>query len=170
MVKRLILLRHAKSSWDDPTQEDRDRPLNKRGRRSARAIGKWLTGLGVSPDLTLCSDAARARETCERLKLGGEVRILPGLYMAGADVMMGALQQAEGACVMLIAHNPGIADFAQRLVSEPPPHGRFADYPTGATLVVDMPLQDWKAGHFGTARVVNFITPRELIGKNTDPE
>ena len=162
MVKRLILLRHAKSSWDDPTQEDRDRPLNKRGRRSARAIGKWLTGLGVSPDLTLCSDAARARETCERLKLGGEVRILPGLYMAGADVMMGALQQAEGACVMLIAHNPGIGEFAAELVATPPDHDRFADYPTGATLIVRFDAPSWDAVRPRSGRVTDFAVPRQF--------
>lgn len=167
MVKRLILLRHAKSSWDDPTLPDRDRPLNKRGRRSAKAIGLWLKEIDSLPDLTLCSDATRAQETLKRLNIGGEIRILPELYMADPDVMLEALQKAEGERVMLIGHSPGIAAFAQRLVSSPPPHGRFADFPTGATLIVDVPLTDWQAGHFGTSRVVNFITPRELIGKDT---
>lgn len=166
MVKRLILLRHAKSSWDDPTLADRDRPLNKRGRKSAKAIGKWLQEIGITPDLTLCSDAVRAKETLKRLKLGGKAKVMPELYMAEADQILEAMQKADGACVMLIAHNPGIADFAQRLVSSPPPHGRFADFPTGATLIVDIPMTDWKAGHFGTSTVVNFITPRELIGKD----
>ncbi len=167
MVKRLILLRHAKSSWDDPTLDDRDRPLNKRGRKSAKAVGAWLRGIGVTPELTLCSDAVRARETLKRLKLGGEVHVRPELYMAGSDTMLEAMQEAEGACVMMIGHNPGIADFAQRIVTTPPPHGRFADFPTGAALIVDIPMVDWKAGHFGTSHVVNFITPRELIGKDT---
>ncbi|WP_375174794.1 histidine phosphatase family protein [Pseudooceanicola sp.] len=166
MVKRLILLRHAKSSWSNPELSDHDRPLNKRGRKSAKAIGKWLQDIGITPDLTLCSDAVRARETCKRLKLGGEIQVRPDLYMASADKMLEAMQEAEGACVLMVAHNPGIADFAQRLVTTPPPHGRFADFPTGATLIVDIPMVDWKAGHFGTSRVVNFITPRELIGKD----
>lgn len=168
MVKRLILLRHAKSSWDDPTLSDRDRPLNKRGRKSAKAIGAWLNEVGITPDLTLCSDAVRAQETWKRLKIDTDVRILPELYMADPDTMLTALQGAEGACVMLIGHSPGIADFARRLVTSPPPHGRFADYPTGATLIVDIPMVDWQAGHFGTSRVVNFITPRELIGKDNE--
>jgi len=168
MVKRLILLRHAKSSWDDPSLEDRDRPLNKRGRRSAKAIGLWLHEIGVLPDLTICSDAARAKETWTRLKLDGEVRTLPDLYMATPDTMLDALQKAEGDCVMLIAHNPGLADFAQRIVTTPPPHGRFADFPTAATLIVDVPLADWAALDFSNSRVVNFITPRELIGKDRD--
>lgn len=165
MTKRLILLRHAKSSWDDPTLADRDRPLNKRGRKSAKAIGKWLQDLSITPDLVLCSDATRAQETLKHLRTGARVRIMPELYMADPDVMLEALQQAEGACVMLIGHSPGIAEFARRLVTSPPPHARFEDFPTGATLVVDIPLDDWHAGHFGTSRVVNFITPRELIGK-----
>ena len=169
MTKRLILLRHAKSSWDDPSLADRDRPLNKRGRSSAKAIGNWLRDMSITPDLILCSDAARARETLKYLKIDAEVRIMPELYMASPETMLEALQKADGACVMLIGHSPGIADFAQRLVTIPPPHGRFADYPTGATLVVDIPMVDWTAGHFGTARVVNFITPRELIGKDRQP-
>lgn len=168
MVKRLILLRHAKSSWDDPALADRDRALNKRGRKSAKAIGQWLNDIGVTPDVTLCSDAARARETFDRTGIGGDVRIMPELYMADPDTMLGALQKAEGACVMLIGHNPGIAAFAKRLVTQAPPHGRFDDYPTGAALIVDIPMDDWRAGHFGTSRVVNFITPRELIGKDRD--
>jgi phosphohistidine phosphatase len=168
MVKRLILLRHAKSSLDDPTLSDRDRPLNKRGRKSAKAVGKWLHDLNILPDLILCSNAVRATETCELLKLDSTVRVVPDLYMAQADTILDVMQQAEGNCVMLIGHNPGIADFAQRLVTAPPPHGRFQDYPTGATLIVDIPMTDWTAGHFGTSRVVNFITPSELIGKDRD--
>ena len=158
MVKRLVLLRHAKSSWDDPTLADRDRPLNRRGRRSAKAVGKWLTGLGI----------VRTLETHKRLKIGGELRVLPELYHADADTMMAAMQQAAGTTVMMIAHNPGVADFARRIVATPPPHGRFGDFPTAATLIVEIPMVDWEAGHFGSSRVVNFITPRELIGNGDD--
>jgi phosphohistidine phosphatase len=168
MVKRLVLLRHAKSSWDDPTLADRDRPLNRRGKRSAKAVGKWLTGLGIVPDLILCSDAVRTLETHKRLKIGGELRVLPELYHADADTMMAAMQQAAGTTVMMIAHNPGVADFARRIVATPPPHGRFGDFPTAATLIVEIPMVDWEAGHFGSSRVVNFITPRELIGNGDD--
>jgi phosphohistidine phosphatase len=151
-----------------PGQDDHERPLNKRGRKSAKALGRWMAEEGISPELILCSDAARTQETFERLQLDGMLRLRPDLYLAEADRILQVLQQADGASVMIIGHNPGIGEFAQRLVSTPPPHARFADYPTGATLVVDVPLVDWTAGHFGTSRVVNFITPRELIGKDTD--
>lgn len=168
MVKRLILLRHAKSSWKEAGQQDRDRPLNKRGRKSAKAIGKWLNEIGVAPDVILCSDAARTVETYEKLKISGDLRLRPDLYLADADKILEIMQEADGACVLIIAHNPGITDFSKRLVASPPPHDRFNDFPTGATLIVDIPLDDWKAGHFGTSRVVNFITPRELTGPDTD--
>lgn len=164
MVKRLIVLRHAKSSRNDPHMPDHDRPLNKRGRQSARAIGKWLNDNGIAPDEILCSDAARTVETYQRLKIGGRLSLRPDLYLADADTIMDAMRSAKGVCVMIIGHNPGIAEFAQRLVADHPPHGRFADFPTGATLVLDVPMVDWQAGHFGSSRVVNFITPRELIG------
>ncbi|WP_407495117.1 SixA phosphatase family protein [Pseudooceanicola sp. MF1-13] len=168
MTKRLILMRHAKSSWATPGQDDHDRPLNKRGRKSAKALGKWFRDNGIAPEVILCSDAARTIETFENLKMDGQLILRPDLYLAEPDRILQVLQQAEGASAMIIGHNPGIGEFAQRLVTTPPPHARFADYPTGATLVVDVPLEDWKAGHFGTSRVVNFITPRELIGKDTD--
>ena len=96
------------------------------------------------------------------------MRFLPKLYTADPDTILEVMQGAEGASVMIVGHNPGIGAFAQRLVTAPPPHGRFADFPTGATLIVDIPMVDWNAGHFGSSRVINFITPRELIGRDRD--
>ncbi|WP_040609289.1 SixA phosphatase family protein [Pseudooceanicola batsensis] len=168
MVKRLVLLRHAKSSWATPGMADHDRPLNKRGRTSAKAIGNWLKTLEIVPDVILCSDAVRTVETHARLGIEGELRLRRDLYLAEADAILEIMQQAEGACAMIIGHNPGIGEFARRIVANPPPHGRFEDFPTAATLIVDMPADDWKAGHFGTSRVVNFITPGELTGPEKD--
>lgn len=164
MTKRLVLMRHAKSSWDDLSLDDHARPLNARGRKAARAIGSWLTSLDIAPDMILCSDAVRTQETHQRLKVDGPVHMRPDLYLASLDRILTVLQGAEGDTVMLIGHNPGIGEFANRLVMSPPPHGRFVDYPTGATLVADLPIDDWRAAHFGTGRVVNFLTPRELTG------
>lgn len=165
MVLRLILLRHAKSSWSEPGQEDRDRVLNKRGRRSAAAIGKWLFEKSYLPDEILCSTAARTVETLERLDISGEVVLRDSLYLASSDRMMEELQRARSGTVMMIGHNPGIGDFAERLVVETPPHGRFADYPTCATLIVDFDAESWPEVRFGTGRVQNFITPRELVAE-----
>ncbi|MDF1856940.1 histidine phosphatase family protein [Pseudooceanicola sp.] len=164
MTKRLILIRHAKSSWAEPGIDDHDRPLNSRGRRSASAIGAWLRKMGYQPDLVLCSTALRTRETCDLLALEAKVMHLPALYLAEAEAILSALQAATGKTLALIGHNPGIGDFATRILTETPPHGRFADYPTGATLVADLATDKWRNLDFASGRMVNFITPRELTG------
>lgn len=164
MSRRLILMRHAKSSWDDPAQPDHARPLNARGRRSAAALGTWLRGKGHLPDTVLCSDAARTRETCARLGLGVRpVKYLPALYHASTGVILDQLRQGgAGGTVLLVGHNPGCADFASRILAAPPDHERFHDFPTGATLVLDLPCASWEEAAFHTGRAVDFITPREL--------
>lgn len=164
MTRRLILMRHAKSSWDEPALDDHARPLNGRGRRSAVALGKWLAEKGYLPDLVLCSTAARTRETLDGLKLGVvPVKYLDALYHASTGLLLETLQaNGAGNCVLLVSHNPGCADFADRIIATPPAHDRFHDYPTGATLVTDLPVDDWQDAAFHTGKVVDFIVPREL--------
>lgn len=164
MSLRLILMRHAKSSWSDPGLDDHDRPLNKRGRASARAIGAWLRTKGYLPDLILSSTAQRTRETVERLGLGAPVAWLDGLYHAAPSTMLEILHgKAAGRCVLLCAHNPGCADFAARILARPPGHDRFFDYPTGATLVADLPADAWPDLRFGAGRAIDFVVPRDLM-------
>ena len=163
MTRRLILMRHAKSSWDDPLQSDHDRPLNKRGRRSADALGDWLRGCAYLPDEILCSSAARTRETCDRLRLGDvPTRYLDGLYMAGPDRMLAALQRATGETILMLGHNPGIGKFAQSIVAAPPQHDRFSDYPTGAILIVGFEDMAWADLRWRAGTVEDFVVPREL--------
>ena len=164
MTRRLILIRHAKSSWADPGQDDHERPLNRRGQRSAVAIGHWLREKGYLPDRILCSSAARTRETCALLALDPEPVILPALYHASPETLLAEFQAAGGGAVAVIGHTPGIGAFAEMILSAPPPHGRFFDYPTGATLVAERPVDDWSEVTPGAGRVVDFITPRELTG------
>lgn len=164
MTKRLILMRHAKSSWDSPAREDHERPLNPRGVAAATAVGDWLRQRSYLPDQILSSSSTRTRETCRRLKLDADKRFLDGLYHAGAGQMMAILKQASGQCVLMLGHNPGISWFATDLVEHPPEHQRFHDYPTCATLVVDFAVDDWRHLRSGTGQVVDFIVPRELIG------
>lgn len=162
MAKRLILMRHAKSSWDDPWRDDHARPLNNRGRRSAAALGDWLRSKGYVPDAVLSSDSRRTRETFAGLGLDLTPDFLPGLYHAEAEAMLDVLRDATGRCVLMIGHNPGIADFAARLVTRRPDHARFDDYPTCATLVADFPQTAWPDVTPGTADPRDFVTPREL--------
>ncbi|TNF20985.1 MAG: histidine phosphatase family protein [Rhodobacteraceae bacterium] len=162
MGKKLILMRHAKSSWDDPRQEDHARPLNPRGRRSARAMGDWLRRMGHVPDAVLSSDAQRTRETAALLGFEAVPQFTDRLYHAGASRMLEVLRGASGDCVLMIGHNPGIADFAGRIVAAAPAHPRFFDYPTCATLVAEVPQAEWDAVCFGSARVLEFAVPREV--------
>ncbi|MGM0740585.1 MAG: SixA phosphatase family protein [Pseudomonadota bacterium] len=163
-MRRVILMRHAKSSWGQSGLDDHARPLNGRGRRSAKALGAWLRDRNFTPDQILSSTSQRTRETCEQLGFEVKTRFLDSLYHADPDDLLGALQQGEGACVLLLGHNPGIGDFAQDIVDTPPDHARFADYPTGATLVVTFDINDWSALHPGMrGHVEGFIVPRELV-------
>jgi phosphohistidine phosphatase len=167
-MRRLILTRHAKSSWDDPLTPDHDRPLNERGKAAAADLGQWLASRGYVPDEVLCSDALRTRKTFSGIAPalpGAPVLALkPALYHAGPDVMLAVLKHAVGATVMMIGHNPGIAEFAGRLVQRAPANPAFGRYPTGATLVADFPVESWADVGFGTGVTVDFVVPRELVG------
>ena len=123
-MKRLILTRHAKSAWDDPMTPDHDRPLNDRGKAAAADLGQWLASRDYVPEEVLCSDSLRTRKTFSGIApaLPGApvLELKPALYHAGPDVMMAVLKHAEADTVMMIGHNPGIAEFAARLVAHPP--------------------------------------------------
>jgi phosphohistidine phosphatase len=166
-MKRLILTRHAKSSWDDPLTPDHDRPLNERGKAAAADLGQWLASRGYVPDEVLCSDAVRTRKTFSGIApaLPGTpvLELKPALYHAGPDVMMAVLRHAKADTVMMIGHNPGIAEFAARLVAHPPSNAEFARYPTGATLVVEFDVEDWTHVTFGAGVTVDFVVPREIV-------
>ncbi len=166
-MKRLILTRHAKSSWDDPLTPDHDRPLNERGKAAAADLGQWLASRGYVPDQVLCSDAVRTRKTfsgiAPALPGAPELELKPALYHAGPDVMLAVLRHATGDVVMMIGHNPGIAEFASRIVAQSPRNPEFSRYPTGATLVADFAIEDWKDIGFGMGTVDDFIVPREIV-------
>lgn len=167
MTLRLILLRHAKSAWDSHIDDDHDRILNARGRRSCDVIGPWLAERGYVPDEVLCSTSARTRETWSRLAAhlpsAPKPTLLSELYLADTQTLFHVLSEAAGKCVAVLAHNPGIGSFATRLLATRPAHPQFGRYPTLATLVADFDLPSWTAlaPHIGQAR--DFITPRELL-------
>ena len=167
MTLRLILTRHAKSSWATPVMEDQDRPLNQRGEKSAEAIGAWLAAQGYVPDLALVSTSTRTRQTwalvSQAFDPAPEVRFIDALYHGEPNTLMQALQGAEGPSVMLIAHNPGIAYFAQGLVAALPGDARFERYPTGATAVIEFDAPGWGSVTWTTGRVTALAFPRDLI-------
>ena len=162
--RRLILARHAKSAWNDPTLDDHARPLNPRGRRAALELGEWMLSRGYEPDQVLCSTAERTQETWTRvfaapLELIPRVDYLPALYNASPDKMLNVLSQATGDCVMMIGHNPGIAELAAMLSAQPPVDPDFRRYPTTATLVVDFQTDGWDKVKPGEGSVLDFFVP-----------
>lgn len=159
---RLILTRHAKSSWEVPGQPDHDRPLNERGRRAARALGDWLASRGYEPEEVLCSTSQRTRETWERvavapLEVRPQLRFVPQLYHAAPEVMLSVLRTATATTVMMIGHNPGIAEFAAELPARVPVDPEFRRYPTAATLVVDFQAESWADVMPGQGSVLDFV-------------
>ena len=167
-MKRVYVLRHAKSSWDDPSRPDHDRPLAGRGRRAAKAMRRHLRDADVDPQLVLCSTARRARETLERVEdaFGDRTtRVEEGLYMAGADDLLARLRRVDDRCdtVLLIGHNPGLQELVLLLAAEGGERDRVAaKFPTAAlaTLAVDVPR--WRDLAPGGARLEAFVRPRDL--------
>lgn len=163
MSLTLIVMRHAKSSWDTPGLSDHARPLNARGRRSAAALGDWLRQNAPTPDAVVLSSSRRTRETCAGLALDAPMTATDALYHAGAGTTLRTVQAMQAPCLLVIGHNPGLAEFAARLVRVAPPHPRFADFPTGATLVATAAVATWSDLAFGTMTATGFVVPRDLF-------
>jgi phosphohistidine phosphatase len=168
--RRLLLMRHAKSSWSDPSLQDRDRPLAERGVRAVAAMADHLAGAGYDVGLVLCSAAQRAVETLDGITGGlrgdAHVSVEEDLYGATADDLLRRLRKVsdDPAVVLTIGHNPGIEDLAMGLIGSDDLDLRArleAKYPTAAlaTLVFDAP---WSELDWGAARLEAFVTPRDL--------
>ncbi|MEM9580531.1 MAG: histidine phosphatase family protein [Pseudomonadota bacterium] len=160
-MKTLILMRHAKSSWSTPLT-DVERPLNSRGAEAAAKLGDWLRSKNLHPDEILCSYAVRTMETTERLALGRNYTPVRQLYLASSGRLYEHLTRAMGKTVLLVAHNPGIGDFAHDLTRAPAAHPRFADYPTGATSVFTFDINSWSDLKLRSGTLTRFVIPREL--------
>ncbi len=161
---RLFLLRHAKSSWDDPRLADHDRQLTPRGRRAAKRMGRYLHGEGIAPELVLCSSARRARETLELVSPPGRIQLEPELYGASADELVERLRLVadEVRSVMLIGHNPAMQDLALLLAGGGAELARVErKFATGAmaTLTFD---GAWHALRPGCAELAGFVRPKDL--------
>jgi len=168
MTLRLILVRHAKSSWDDPGQDDHERSLNQRGRAAAPKVAKWLAERGHLPAEVVSSTALRTLETWQLMApFLGEATVMrrdPGLYQAEPDGMLETLNHCASSPVLMLGHNPGIAAFATRLLRRPPANPRFESYPTCAAMVAEFPQSDWSAVTFGSGETLDFITPKQIEG------
>ncbi|MAS08456.1 MAG: histidine phosphatase [Ahrensia sp.] len=165
-MKTLYLLRHAKSSWDDPSLDDFDRPLSERGRTAAPLIGKYMAERGWRPDLALVSPARRARDTWRIVAYEWpapvETRFDRAIYLAEPDDLLALLREADTpGSVILVGHNPGMEDLAAQLASpgsDPQARARMAEkFPTAALARFDV-----GALAPGGAALTDFIRPKDL--------
>lgn len=174
-MRRLMLLRHAKTENDAPSGRDQDRRLDKRGRHDAAEIGGWIGRHPPFPDLVLVSHAVRAHQTWEiaweamkELVPEPEVELMPELY--GADVSQ-LLETVRDACsadpkrLMIVGHNPGMHELALALAGSGDPAGRKAltdNLPTSGLAVFDFDIDDWTDVAFRRGRLVLFVSPKLL--------
>ena len=171
-MRTLMLLRHAKSSWDDPDLGDHERPLNKRGTRDASRMGALIADLELTPDVVLCSDAVRARATLTLVlsALGGEapqVNVEPRLYLAEPAAIMELVRALPAECrrCLVVAHNPGIHSLALEMTGSGERKAVAAlavKFPTGALAVIDLDADTWRGTRPGTGRLRRFAQPKEL--------
>jgi phosphohistidine phosphatase len=163
--RQLILLRHAKSDW--PDVPDRDRPLAKRGRRDAPRIGRWLHEHGYQPDVVVCSDARRTRQTWDLVapELGGSpaVRFEPRAYAATVMTLLYLARElpSQYRAALFIAHNPGLSELATSLTAPPGGPHRTVGLPTAAVAVLEFD-GDWPSLTPGHARLTSLTTPADL--------
>jgi phosphohistidine phosphatase len=167
--RRLTLLRHAKSSWDNPAADDHERPLNGRGRRAGQILARYFADR-PAPDLILCSDSVRTRETLSLIAEGfatpPETRFERGLYLAGARGLLARLTEVPDAAadVLLIGHNPGLHELAAALAAHASQKLRGAldrKFPTGAVATYEFSGPWRELGRSGP-RLTHFTTPAEL--------
>ena len=163
-MKTLLLLRHAKSSWDDGSVPDHDRPLNNRGKKAAPRMGRLLHERGLRPDLILSSTAVRARKTAEAVaKACGYAKppdLVERLYLATAGTLLEVAQTAPDESVgrlMLVGHNPGMEDLVAILA------GRLERFPTAALAVFDIAIESWRTLELGVGvTLVGIFRPKEI--------
>jgi phosphohistidine phosphatase len=174
-MRQLLLLRHAKSSWEDKQLSDHARPLNARGRIAASSMRTVMQDLGLAPDLVLVSSALRTRQTLEALEPWAEtplVEPMDSLYLADAPALFKILRNIKETVrsALVVGHNPGLHELAVRLVGA---HAmtyanadlrRLADgYPSGSLAEFTVP-GPWRSLDEGGGRLVRFLCPRDLPG------
>jgi phosphohistidine phosphatase len=165
----LYLLRHAKSSWRNPSLPDQARPLAKRGRRDAKRIAKHLVRIGIEPTLVLSSSAERTRETLELVRSGlgptSRVSLEAELYAASSPELLERIRSIseEVASVMLIGHNPGLQDLALFLASAGAELERLTTkFPTAALATLTITKTPWRQLSRGDAVLAAYVVPKQL--------
>jgi len=174
-MRRLLLLRHAKTERPEPGERDRDRKLTARGRSDAPVIASYMARHRLVPDLVLVSPATRTLETWELV--AAAFRNAPRLvkddriYNAGTDTLLDLVRETGDArTLLIIGHNPSLHDFARRLAGSGDVDARESlneKLPTSGLVVIDLAFDDWSKLHDGAGRLERFVSPR-LIGAASD--
>ena len=162
-MKTLLVLRHAKSSWNDPSVDDHDRPLNARGTRDGPRMGLHIRKLQLAPDVIISSDAVRARVTAaavaEALGFAEEIRLERRLYLASPADIVAVVRSvpAPATTAMIVGHNPGFEQLVERLT------GEANELPTAALAQIALPIERWRDLKVSTrGKLIGLWRPREL--------
>lgn len=170
-MKVLTLLRHAKSSWDDPVARDFDRPLNRRGRLAARAVGRAMQEQGLAFDAIVASPAVRVMETLAEVAQGYGAALEPEwdkrIYLASPETLIDVVREAGGAAgrLLLVGHNPGMESLALLLTegtAGPLRDALSLKYPTGTLAEISLDVESWDEVDRERGTLTRFIRPRDL--------
>jgi phosphohistidine phosphatase len=170
-MKHLAVLRHAKSSWDEPELDDFNRPLNERGWKAARRMGRELRDKGMRFDFVLASPAARVRETIdgvqEKYEFAGPIRFEQRIYMANDETLLSLVRglPEKARAPLLVGHNPGLERLVVELThddGEGLRHRVATKYPTAALAILELPAHRWADVIPGSGEIVELILPKEL--------
>ena len=175
-MRRLMLLRHAKSDWSTTGARDQDRALNRRGREAMPRIAAYMARNALVPDRVMCSTAKRARETFDLL--AAELPTKPPtdfderLYMAEPEAILELVREVPRTVhsLLVIGHNPGLQQAALLLIASGDVDTRerlHEKFPTAGLVVIDIAADDWRKTHAHGGRLDRFITP-ELLAEGTD--
>ena len=170
-MRTLLVLRHAKSSWDQIDLDDFDRPLAARGQGAAPLMGQYLRKHGLLPDLVVCSPAARTQETWQLVQseLGADIpcKMLRTIYLAAPSQLLAVVRRTpdDVGTLMVIGHNPGL----ERLAASLSGSGRDKDlaklrikFPTAALAVITFDAAHWSQATAGAGRLEAFVRPKDL--------
>lgn len=169
-MRRLMLLRHAKSDWPSGV-DDHERPLAKRGRRASPAMGNYMAREGLVPELAVISTARRTRETWELTRPCFPRSIVQHnerrIYEASAASILDVIHETdiEVHTLLLVGHNPGLQDLALELIakaSQPDLARLRGKYPTGGLVVIDFDIEAWSQMAAASGRLERFETPRSI--------
>ena len=171
-MKNLLLLRHAKSSWDAVDLADHDRPLGPRGERAALVVGRYILQRGLVPDLVICSTARRARETrslaSSQWPLQPETTYAHDVYLNGRRAILELLSKTDDSVgsVMVVGHSPDLQDLTLALASggDVPLRRKAKDqFPTGTLAMLRLPIDTWKGVLNTSGTLVELTTPKNLV-------